>query len=280
VVTVHSRLDGLRTLHQVAAGLYDWPGIRGPHPHQPLWTAVGPRVARQLGRTLLLDREVAVLPNAVDRADWAAPALAGPRRLDRVLLVSALRFTRRKRAEALVDVLAEVRRQVPAGIRLQAVLAGEGPRRAAVGRGLRRAGLDDWVRLPGRLSPAELRGLYHRADLFLAPTRLESFGIAALEARQAGLPVVAFDDSGTAEVLEHGREAILVGSDRAMAEATARLVVDPVTRLALAAHNRAVPSPFGWAAALDSCYRSYRRAIGDRVGGPDGALLPAAGSRP
>lgn len=279
VVTVHSRMDGLRTLHRVAAGLYDWPGTRGPHPHQPLWTAVGARVARQLERTLLLTDEVAVLPNAVERADWAPPPAACRRPDDPVLLVAALRHTRRKRAEALVDVLAQTRRLVPAGVRLEAVLAGDGPRREAIARGLRQAGLDSWVHLTGRLTPVELRALYHRADLFLAPTRLESFGIAALEARQAGLPVVAFADSGTAEVLEHGREAMLVRSDAELAAVTARLAADPAARGLLAAHNRAVASPFGWDRALDACYRAYHRVIAG-AGGPDGALLGAGGARP
>jgi phosphatidylinositol alpha 1,6-mannosyltransferase len=280
VVTVHSRLDGLRTLHRVAAGLYDWPGTRGPHPHPPLWTAVGARVAGQLERTLLLTDQVLVLPNAVERADWAPPAHLAPRRPDQVLLVSALRHTRRKRAEALVDVLAEVRRQVPAGVRLEAVLAGDGPRREAIARGVRREGLAGWVRLPGRLTPTELRALYHRADLFLAPTRLESFGIAALEARQAGVPVVAFADSGTAEVLEHGREAMLVRSDPELAAVTARLAVDPAARTAMALHNRTVPSPFGWDRALDACYRSYHQVVAAAGPGAGDVLLGARGTRP
>lgn len=280
VVTVHSRLDGLRTLHRVAAGLYDWPGTRGPHPYPPHWTAVGARVARQLEATLLLDDPAAVLPNAVERGDWEPVAEPAPRRPDEVLVVAALRHTRRKRAEALVDVLAEARLMVPDGIRLQAVIAGDGPRRQAIARGLARAGLDGWVRMPGRLTPAELRDLYHRADLFVAPTRLESFGIAALEARQAGLPVIAFADSGTAEVLEDGREAVLVRSDRELAVVLARLASDPQARAALAAHNHAVPSPFGWDRALDACYRAYQRVLSTAGPGPDGVLLGARRTRP
>jgi phosphatidylinositol alpha 1,6-mannosyltransferase len=253
VVTVHSRLDGLRALHRLAGLSYGWGRL-------PLvWTAVGQRVSEQLERTLRLDPPVAVLPNAVDRSYWR-PTGAPPVR-EEVLLVSALRQTRRKRAEALIRILADLRRRTPEQIRLTAVIAGDGPRRAAVQRSVQRAGLSDWVRMPGRMTRDELRDLYHRADLFLAPTRLESFGIAALEARQAGLPVIALADSGTAEVLEHGREALLARSDDDLAAAAASLVVDPARRLAIAAHNRGVGSGFGWERCLDRTYAAYTDAL-------------------
>ena len=53
------------------------------------------------------------------------------------------------------------------------------------------------MRLAGRVDRAELTEIYRRADLFLAPAYLESFGIAALEARCAGLPVVAMRAPGS-----------------------------------------------------------------------------------
>jgi len=252
VITVHSRLDGLRAVHRLASAGYGWRG-------SPLvWTAVGHRVAEQLQLTLRLPHPVAVLPNAVDRAFWrpqVEPAVHAE-----VLLVSALRHTRRKRADAMVGILQQVRKQSPGTVPLRAVIAGDGPRRQAIVRQIRTAGMADWVHLPGRMTRDELRRLYHLADAFIAPTRLESFGIAALEARQAGLPVLALADSGTAEVLEHGREAILARTDSELATATAWLVRDPARREAIAAHNRRVESGFGWDRSLRSTYAAYAAA--------------------
>src|SRR5204863_2493640 len=105
---------------------------------------------------------------------------------DEVMLVSAMRLAPRKRPLPLLEVLRKLRARVPAGVRMRAVIAGEGPRRAAMERYLLRHEMD-WVELPGRLTPDRLRALYARADLYVAPAVLEAFGIAALEARTTGL---------------------------------------------------------------------------------------------
>ena len=72
--------------------------------------------------------------------------------------------------------------------------------------------LDDVVELVGRLTRDEIRELFSSADIFVAPANLESFGIAALEARCAGLPVVAKARTGIREFVEHGREGLLARS--------------------------------------------------------------------
>ncbi len=67
----------------------------------------------------------------------------------------------------------------------------------------------DWVDLPGRLDSAGLRELYRHADAYLAPVVLEAFSIAVLEAQAAGLAVVVRSQSGAAERLTHGVDALL-----------------------------------------------------------------------
>ena len=125
-----------------------------------------------------------------------------------VLLVSAMRLAPRKRPLPLLEILRAVRERVPAVVPLRAVIAGEGPQRAAMERYLERHRLP-WVELPGRLAPAALRDLYHRADLYLSPGELEAFGIAALEARTAGLPVLARAGTGVSEFVEAGVEGVV-----------------------------------------------------------------------
>ena len=77
-------------------------------------------------------------------------------------------------------------------------ILGEGPERARVERHVREHDLG-WVRLPGRVSREELRERYAASDVYLSPARLESFGIAALEARTVGLPVIGRSGSGVGE---------------------------------------------------------------------------------
>ena len=58
------------------------------------------------------------------------------------------------------------------------------------------------------------------SDLFLLPSETESFGLAALEALAAGVPVIASDAGGIPEVVEHGKSGYLapVGDVERMSE--------------------------------------------------------------
>jgi len=129
-----------------------------------------------------------------------------------------------------------------------------------------------WVDVPGRLGQAALRDLYARADVFVSPTDRASFGRSALEARAAGLPVVARRDSGVADVLADGVEALLVDGDEAAGLAVARLLCEPALHRALAGHNRAVPSAFTWVETTRLTRLAYALATGETApAGPAGA---------
>jgi glycosyltransferase involved in cell wall biosynthesis len=117
-----------------------------------------------------------------------------------------------------------------------------------------------WVELPGRLGPAELRDLYARADVYAAPAVLEAFGIATLEARTAGLPVVARAGTGVEEFVGDGVEGLLATSDGTFAAALHRLVADPALRGRIAAHNRRVPPAVGWDEVVGRTLDAYGRA--------------------
>lgn len=56
----------------------------------------------------------------------------------------------------------------------------------------------------------ELRRLFHTADLFVLPSRAECFGIAAIEAMAAGLPVAMTNIGGAADIVEPGRTGWLI----------------------------------------------------------------------
>jgi glycosyltransferase involved in cell wall biosynthesis len=120
--------------------------------------------------------------------------------------------------------------------------------------------MTDWVDLPGRVTPAELRAAYLRSDVYVAPARLESFGIAALEARAAGLPVVARSDGGVREFVADEVEGLLAADDERLAEAIARLVTDPVLRQRISAYNQQHPPVQDWAYVMRRADEEYARA--------------------
>lgn len=258
-VTVHSVWGPhARRLFRAADAMARW--RRWP----VAWSAVSSVAAEPLRSTLPAGTIVATLPNGIDPAWWSAPGAA---RADAdqaqaartIRIVAVMRFAARKRGEALIDMLAAVRARVPAHIRLEAVLVGDGPRWSKVAASVREQGMD-WVQLPGRASAEEVREHYRAADIFVAPSVLESFGIAALEARCAGLPVVAFAQSGVRDIVTHNREGLLATSDGDMVAALTRLCVDDALRDRISGRNRATTAPFGWSAALQRCDALYARA--------------------
>jgi glycosyltransferase involved in cell wall biosynthesis len=130
---------------------------------------------------------------------------------------------------------------------------------------LRRHRMTDWVELTGQLDQPAIRRVFDDADVYLSPATLESFGIAALEARCAGLPVVAFAGTGVADFIEHERNGLLVDSDAEMVAAISRLVREPAVRDRLTAHNLSTESGFGWPSVLRACEQVYRQAFA-RIG--------------
>ncbi len=223
-------------------------------------SAVSDVAAAPLRRIAGRGTAVAVLPNGIDVAAWRVSPAA--RDDDAVHLVATMRLAPRKRPLPLLRMLREVRRLVPAGVPLRASVIGEGPARPTLQRFLTRHGMGGWVRLLGRLPRDEIRDLYRRADIFLAPSELESFGIAALEARCAGLPVVAKAVSGIREFVHDGQEGLLAGSDLEMVDAVVRLVTDAELRERITRHNREVEPAMSWPDVLKRTEAEYLRAIG------------------
>jgi glycosyltransferase involved in cell wall biosynthesis len=222
------------------------------------WTAVSQVAARDVQRVVRSGGLVTVLPNGIDPERWSVePA---PREADEVVLVAVMRLALRKRPMHLLKMLRQARLAVPADIRMRVVIVGEGPARPALERYLDRHGMAGWVSMPGRQPREQIRDLYRRADVFIAPADLESFGIAALEARCAGVPVVAKSGNGIAEFVRDGRDGLLVADDAAMTEAIVRLCTQPLLRRALAGHAEARTSPVSWTTTLTLTEAAYEEA--------------------
>lgn len=258
VVTLHSILRG----YAPAFGLLD--RFTGWSRWPVTFTAVSGVVAEHLS-PLLGGGPVRVLPNGIDPAEWVPP---DPRPAgDAFRVVTAMRLARRKRPRALIEMLALLRERLPHAMRLRARIVGEGSERAALHRLIAERGLTEEVELCGQLTHERMRDEYARADVFVLPSLEESFGIAALEARAAGLPVVVMRDGGPADFIRHEREGLLADSDADMVAALVRLARDPALRERIALHNRSTPSPYGWDEVLRLHLDAYAAATAPRAAG-------------
>lgn len=65
------------------------------------------------------------------------------------------------------------------------------------------------VHFTGRKSGADLACAYASADVFVFPSRTDTFGLVLLEAMASGLPVAAYPVTGPVDVVEHGKSGVL-----------------------------------------------------------------------
>ena len=258
MITVHSLWSYATPIFRASDWIRHW--SRWPL----LWSAVSSTAAEPLAE-LMPHTKVEVLPNAVDTAAWRVDRRA----LDphRVVMASVMRLAARKRPRALLRMLQHARTLVPDDIRLEARIIGDGPLRDSLQRYLDSHRMSDWVTLTGQARHAEIRELYADTDFYIAPALLESFGIAALEARSSGLPVVAHAASGISDFISHERSGLLTSSDAEMTSAIARLAGSPELLTRLARHNADHEPSIGWDDVLDRCEDFYTRAgwLVDRI---------------
>jgi glycosyltransferase-like protein len=219
--------------------------------------------------------------NGVDGDRFRAPHDVAERAADRNALALGDRLTvltvggiePRKGSLTLLDGFARLRARAPELDPLLLIVGGatlfdyrdEIDRFAARAREL---GVGEHVRNVGTVTPAELERSYRAADIFAFPSTKEGFGLVALEALAAGLPVVASEIDVFLTFLTHGESALLCppGDGRALGDCLTRLARVPALRERLVAGGRAVVDDYGWdtaAAAHEDAYRSFQ---GDRIG--------------
>ena len=121
----------------------------------------------------------------------------------------------------------------------QCLLIGDGVLRAQVEQWRSRLGLDESLRLLGWRE--DIAALLSTMDVFALASRWEGLPIACLEALAAGVPVVATDVGGTADVVTHGRNGLLVPVARpeALAQAVVSLLQNEDARQRMAHAARA-----------------------------------------
>ncbi len=146
---------------------------------------------------------------------------------DHLVVMNVGRFMVQKGQCYLVAAMPTLVARFP---RLAVVIVGGGYLADDLARQAASLGVAEFLHLPGHRTDARM--LLDAADVFVLPSRQEGMPLAALEAMDAGLPVVATDVIGTAEVVTHGVTGTLVPPEDppALAEALAELLADPGLR--------------------------------------------------
>ncbi|MCA1813370.1 MAG: glycosyltransferase family 4 protein, partial [Halobacteriales archaeon] len=144
--------------------------------------------------------KVTPVHNGIDyaRYEWAGMGRTYGGKPGKVLFLS--RLTAQKGCIQFVHMAERV---LELGRDARFAIGGTGPLRDEIRREVEERGMQDRIRLRGFVPDADVPGLYQRADCYVLPSFSEPFGISALEAAAAGLPVVLSKSTGVAEVLPH-----------------------------------------------------------------------------
>ena len=212
----------------------------------------GVLVAAEHRRRTLIDdgvaaADIAVIPNAV-RLQEPKPdyRVSSP-----VNLAALGRLHEKKGFGVLIDAIGLL---TAGGIDCRCTIAGEGPERADLESRVARAGLQEWISLPGWTDA--VAQFLSSGDIFVLPSFQEDFPLAVLDAMASGMPIVASAIDGPKDFLIDGKTALLVppNDSRAMANALTRLIKDDVLRESL-----------GRAARVEAEHRYSFEAIGRRL---------------
>ena len=263
-----ARLPLAVTFHCVLGPWARVAGALGPVSPVRLWqrggadlTAVSSMLAAQVRRAGAHD-PVTILPNGITVEDWhlerPGPQERRPHRP--VTVVASLRWVERKRPLQVVRAFAEAVRSVP-GTDALLKIYGDGPLRERLTREVAESGLADRIELVGRVERTELAQAFTHADIYLQTSPAESFGISTLEARSAGLAVVALRSSGVRDFITDGVDGLLADDDAGLARELASLLGDDELLERIKTHNyENAPLP-EWGTVAQMHVDTYRRAI-------------------
>lgn len=170
-------------------------------------TAVSNNLRQETFEHFKIEKEIEVIYNFVDVARFKRKPIDAFRRViapegERILL-HASNFRKVKRIEDVVRIFHNVRKQIPSKL----LFVGDGPERHSAEELCRELNLCDDIRFVGKQE--QMEEILAVADLFLLTSEYESFGLAALEAMAAGVPVISTNAGGLPEINVHGKTGYL-----------------------------------------------------------------------
>ncbi len=161
-------------------------------------TAVSQNLKEETYRSFVINKDIEVIYNFVDVSRFSKKPIDAFRKVispnGEKIIVHASNFRKIKRVFDVIKIFAQVRREVDCKL----LMIGDGPERSGCEEIARRLGVQDEVRFLGKQE--QMEEIMAIADLFLLPSEYESFGLSALEAMAAHVPVISSNAGGLPEV--------------------------------------------------------------------------------
>lgn len=225
----------------------------------------------------LVAANVAVVPGGVDTTFFSPRGdpqelrqALGMARADEALVLALGRLDPRKGFPYLVAAAPEVIRRVEAaGHKARFFISAgggeplteeESAERARIEQGIAATGRPDCFTLVSKLDLSRVPEYYSAADVFVAPSPYEPFGLVVIEAMACGAPVIATNQGGPPEIISEGKDGYLVhpSDTTLLADRIATLLLDDAerARFRFRAREKAV-STYSWEAIARRIFALY-----------------------
>ncbi|UTW65674.1 N-acetyl-alpha-D-glucosaminyl L-malate synthase BshA [bacterium SCSIO 12643] len=201
------------------------PAVKFSIEHSDYVTAVSDSLKEDTITNFTTNKEIHVVPNFIDISLYSGDRKCSGQIAEpgEMVISHISNFRPLKRTKDVIKVFAGIREKLPAKL----VLMGDGPERDITMQMARELGILDDVKYLGKTNDVER--VLCMTDLFLLPSSSESFGLAALEAMAAKVPVISTNTGGIPEVNIQGVTGFLsnVGDVDEMIENSLKILTNP-----------------------------------------------------
>jgi N-acetyl-alpha-D-glucosaminyl L-malate synthase BshA len=192
-------------------------------------TAVSDNLKEETYKNFKIEKEIEVIHNFVDVKRFHRKPVDAFRKLiapnGEKIIVHASNFRKVKRVEDVVATFLLIQEKMPATL----LLLGDGPERSHIEASARECESHNTIKFLGKQE--QMEDILPIADLFLLTSEYESFGLAALEAMAAAVPVISTNAGGLPEININGYCGFMsnVGDVEDMSKNALHILQDDVT---------------------------------------------------
>ncbi len=165
-------------------------------------TAVSKNLRDETYHSFAIEKEIEVIYNFIDVKRFDKKPLDAFKKVlapnGERIIAHASNFRKVKRVNDIIHIFANIAKEVPSKL----LMVGDGPDRPDAEALCRELNICDDVRFLGKQQ--EMEEILAISDLFILTSEYESFGLSALEAMAAGVPVLSTNAGGLPEINIHG----------------------------------------------------------------------------
>jgi len=203
-------------------------------------------------------KNIKIIPNGVDFEKVKKFNIKKPSKKEIFNIVFVGRLEKRKGVKYLIESLKFLKIE-----KFCLLIVGDGPERKKLEKYVGDLGLKEKVKFVGDVSNEEVFKYLLRSHCFVLPSISEGFGIAILEAQLANVPVVATKVGGILDIIENGKNGLLVEpqNPKELAECLRKIYLDEKLSQTLVKNARENLKKYDWKKISDEVLKVYLESL-------------------